>query len=129
MGCGTDLQRLFSTFANGWPGRGLLLLRSSVFAYLVYDAFARPLATPIEQPMLRFLAAAAGVFLMVGLWTPVFGGLAAILELGLALSRLADFWPAVTVSAVAAGLAMLGPGAWSFDARLFGRERISIQRH
>jgi putative oxidoreductase len=78
--------------------------------------------------MLRFLAAATGVFLIVGFWTPVVGGLAAILELWFALSHLADFWPAITVSAVAAGLAMLGPGAWSLDARLFGRKRISIRR-
>lgn len=128
MECGTDLQRLFSTFADGWPGSGLLLLRSSVFSYLVCDAFARPWATPIEQPLLRFLAAAAGVLVFVGFWTPVAGGLAAILELWLALSGLSDFWPSITVSAVAGGLAMLGPGAWSLDARLFGRKRISIHR-
>ena len=65
---------------------------------------------------------------MAGFWTPVAGGLAASLELWLALSHLADFWISITVSAVAAGLAMLGPGAWSLDARLFGRKRISIHR-
>jgi putative oxidoreductase len=99
-----------------------------VFVYLVCDAFAGPPAATIEQRISRLLAAAAGVFLIVGFWTPVAGGLAAILELWLGLSHCADFWPSITVAAVAAGLAMLGPGAWSLDAQLFGRKRISIRR-
>jgi putative oxidoreductase len=75
----------------------------------------------------RVLAAVAGVFLFVGFGTPLAGGLAAGLELWIGLSDL-NFWPPITASAIAAGLAMLGPGAWSVDARLFGRKRISIGR-
>jgi putative oxidoreductase len=99
-----------------------------VFASLAFDASTSPPAATIEQTMSRLLAAAAGVFLILGFWTPVAGGLAAILELWLGLSHQADFWPSITIATIAAGLAMLGPGAWSIDARLFGRKRISIRR-
>jgi putative oxidoreductase len=119
------LQRLFSTFANGWPGTGLLLLRISVFSYLIYDASLGS-GLHIEHMAPRLLAAVAGVFLILGFWTPLAGALAAIIELWLGLSNLKEFWPPITASAIAAGLTMLGPGAWSLDARLFGRKRISF---
>ena len=47
-------------------------------------------------------------------------------ELYLALSHLADPWMHMLVGALGVVLAMLGPGAWSLDARLFGRKRIQI---
>jgi len=75
--------------------------------------------------VVRVVAALAGVFLIIGFGTPLAGGLAAVLELWIGVSGL-NFWPSITASAIAAGLAMLGPGAWSVDARLFGRKRISI---
>jgi uncharacterized membrane protein YphA (DoxX/SURF4 family) len=39
-----------------------------------------------------------------------------------------DTWIHVFLAAIAASMAMLGPGAWSIDARLFGRKRIDIDR-
>jgi putative oxidoreductase len=98
-----------------------------VFSYLIFDALTGFTGGRVELTVLRFVAALAGVFLIIGFWTPVVGGLAAILELWIGLSNLSDFWPSITASAIAAGLAMLGPGAWSVDARLFGRKRISIR--
>jgi uncharacterized membrane protein YphA (DoxX/SURF4 family) len=38
----------------------------------------------------------------------------------------ADYWFHVLLAILAAGVAMLGPGAWSVDARLFGRRRFEI---
>jgi putative oxidoreductase len=76
----------------------------------------------------RFLAAAGGVLLLLGLWTPVAGAVTAIAECWLALANIGDLWLCIMVSTIAAGLAMLGPGAWSLDARLFGRKRISVGR-
>jgi hypothetical protein len=32
----------------------------------------------------------------------------------------------VIVASIGLSLAMLGPGAWSVDARLFGRKRIDV---
>ena len=98
-----------------------MLLRVAVSSSLVHDALTA------ELTVVRVLAAVAGVFLLVGFGTPLAGGLAAILELWIGFSDL-NFWPSITASAIAAGLAMLGPGAWSVDAQLFGRKRISIGR-
>jgi putative oxidoreductase len=52
----------------------------------------------------------------------------AVAELCLALSHASDPWMHVRLGALGAALAMLGPGAWSVDARLFGRKRIEISR-
>jgi putative oxidoreductase len=72
------------------------------------------------------VAAGAAALLLVGLWTPVVGVLMAVAELCLAFSHPADSWMHVLVGALGVALAMLGPGAWSMDARLFGRKRIQI---
>jgi putative oxidoreductase len=76
--------------------------------------------------MVHLAAAGAAALLLVGLWTPVAGVLFAIVELGLALFHPGDRWMHMLVGALGIVLAMLGPGAWSVDARLFGRKRIRI---
>ena len=72
------------------------------------------------------MAAGAAALLLLGLWTPVAGALMAIAELFLAFSHPVDPWMHILLGALGAALAMLGPGAWSVDARLFGRKRIHI---
>ena len=68
--------------------------------------------------------AVAGLLLCAGLWTPIAGGLLTILALWSAVSGGSDPWAQMQLAAVGATLAMLGPGAWSIDARLFGRKRL-----
>lgn len=84
------------------------------------------MATPPALFNLQLVAAAAAVFLLVGLWTPLAGVLTAMAELSIAFSHPADPWWHILLGALGATLAMLGPGAWSMDARLFGRKRIVI---
>jgi putative oxidoreductase len=72
------------------------------------------------------LAAIGGVLLLVGFFTPMAGGLIVIVELWTALSRADNLRTCIVLAVVGAALAMLGPGAWSLDARLFGRKRIDI---
>jgi uncharacterized membrane protein YphA (DoxX/SURF4 family) len=76
--------------------------------------------------ILQLMAVGAAALLLVGLWTPVAGVMMALAELGLAFSRPVDPRMHILLAALGASLAMLGPGAWSVDARLFGRKRIQI---
>jgi putative oxidoreductase len=121
------VQRLFSTFPGGWPGVGLAILRSAAALLAIQDGIARLLTAP--QPALGILqltAAATAALLLVGFCTPVAGGLMAVAELCLAFSHATNPSIHVLLGASGTALAMLGPGAWSVDARLFGRKRIQV---
>jgi putative oxidoreductase len=128
---GRLLQRLFSTFPNGWPGLGLLLLRVLTCIALIRYG----IASVIEEPpltivILQIIGVFAGILLLAGLWTPVAGALVAIGKVWIAFSRIfsasGDPWIAFIQAVLGAVLAMVGPGAWSIDARLFGRKRIDM---
>ena len=87
-------------------------------------------APPLPTAVLPITAVGAGILLLVGLWTPVAGALAAIVKVSIAVSRYfshsGDPWVPIVQAVLGAVLAMVGPGAWSIDARLFGRKRIDI---
>jgi putative oxidoreductase len=125
------LQRLFSTFADGWPGIGLLLLRLLTAVALIQFGIANVLESPpLTIVALQIIGIGAGILLLAGLWTPVAGALAAIAKVWIAFSQFflhtGDPWIAITQAVLGAILAMVGPGAWSVDARLYGRKRIDI---
>ena len=85
---------------------------------------------PSLSLILPIVCITSGVLLLIGLFTPVIGTLAAVMKAGLAISRFSsrsgDPWLVLTLAIVAAALAMIGPGAWSIDARLFGRKHIHL---
>ena len=125
------MQRLFSTFADGWPGVGLLLLRLLTGVALIHFGTANLReAPPLTTGVLQSIGVGAGILLIVGLWTPVAGALAAIVKVWIAFSRYSshtgDPWIPMIQAVLGAVLVMIGPGAWSLDARLFGRKRIDI---
>jgi putative oxidoreductase len=124
---GPLVQRLFSTFPEGWPGTGLLFLRAAAAIPAVQHAITGLLATPLAAHLvLQLIAAGAAALMLAGLWTPVVGVLLAVTEMVLAFSHSHDASTHILIGAFGAALAMLGPGAWSVDARLFGRKRIQL---
>jgi putative oxidoreductase len=120
------LQRLYSSFARGWPGAGLLFLRLIAAIATFHDVMSGFVSDP---NVLRILVEGmAGLLLCTGLWTPIAGGALSVVALWFAISGVGDFWAQILLATIAAGLAMLGPGAWSVDARLFGRKRLIRER-
>lgn len=121
----TSVQRLFSTFPQGRPGIGLVLLRAAVAVPLVQQAMVGLLNASPPAP-LGLIAAGAALLLLAGLWTPVAGLVVAVAELVLAWSHPRQPWAFVHFATLSTALAFLGPGGWSVDARLFGRKHIRI---
>ena len=120
------MQRLFSTFASGAPGKGLLIQRLLTGAALVYSAIALlGKDPPLVSTVAQIIGAGAGIFLVVGLWTPVMGTLIAIAELWIAFAGADNPWIPILLATLGATLALIGPGAWSIDAKLFGRKHIA----
>ena len=131
------VQRSFSTFAPGWPGVGLLVLRIALGVPLLVEGTAL-LADGRDTASLLILVAlisvAAGVALQLGysVGRGALAGAAAVIavhfsslhavRLNLFSSRIACF---LAIS-IAIALVFLGPGAFSVDARRFGRREIVI---
>ena len=96
---------------------------------LIYFAIEGLLRAAPGEPasaVLHLLGGLAGTLLIVGLWTPVAGGFVAGAQLWILFSRLfpEHGYPFEQIFLLVLGgaLALLGPGAWSVDARLFGRK-------
>lgn len=93
----------------------------------IYDGIARLMgAAPNGSVALQVTAASAGIFLLAGFWTPVAGALLAGSDIWLALSGTAHLRSSILLATIGAAIAVLGPGAWSIDALLFGRKRLDI---
>jgi putative oxidoreductase len=79
---------------------------------------------PFQTTLTSAFLAGSGLLLVAGLWTPLAGTLVAILEISQILTVDEDPVVCLLAATMAGALAMLGPGRWSIDARLFGWKRI-----
>jgi len=77
--------------------------------------------------VIPILAIITGLLLMAGLWTPVAGSLTAIIGIWRSVNHISDAWAGMLLATLGAALAVIGPGFWSLDARLFGWKRIDIR--
>ena len=119
------MRRLYSTFAGGWPGMGLLLMRLVIGCVLVLRASLRLWGDPpLNITITAAILLVAGFLLMLGLWTPIVGTSVAVIEVWKILTQPGDRWLWLLLGTVSVALAMLGPGRWSIDARLFGWKRV-----
>jgi putative oxidoreductase len=124
------VRRLFSTFAHGPPGVGLLLMRVCAGVAMVVEGVSELHAgSALGVLVLQSLSIGLGVMLLAGLWTPVAGTLMAVQALwNVFSSGHPSLW--IVLGTLGAALALIGPGAWSIDARLFGWRRLEIRdRH
>jgi putative oxidoreductase len=119
------MQRLFTTFPNSWPGAGLLWFRLILAAAILQDRTVDPAGVALWY-VFQGLELSIGVLLVFGLWTPIasvvqFLLMLVILGTGNELNGARQLIGLLYLS-----LAVLGPGAWSADAFLFGRRRMDI---
>jgi putative oxidoreductase len=120
------MQRLFSAFPNSWPGGGLLILRIAAALATILCGFGSPPMQDLSGKVFQGVAAATSALLLIGLWTPVAALLQVCLELTSAFARDALGPNPFLLGALGLSLSMIGPGAWSLDARLFGRKKIDF---
>lgn len=126
---------MFTTFPDGWPGAGLMLLRAAAGAVLITQGaayFGERHAPGFLAVVAVSAMIAIGVLLLIGLLTRF----AALLAAAVGVSSIFAWFPGsnggqthttIALSAViAVALICLGPGALSLDARLFGRREIII---
>jgi putative oxidoreductase len=102
-----------------------MLMRFVVGIALVNSPGSALLSSPaIPVRILSVLLGGAAILLIIGLYTPIVGTAVAVIESFRLLTIPADKLVYLLVATFGAALAMLGPGLWSLDARLFGWKRI-----
>lgn len=108
---------------------GLMLQRFVISAVLLYGAVTHLHATSqIESAAPQIMDICTAILLLAGLWTPVVGAIISGRELWIVFSGQSDPWMPIVLATFGAALALIGPGAWSLDARLFGRRQIKKLR-
>jgi putative oxidoreductase len=80
-----------------------------------------PMVAPIAP---QAMEAVLAIFIVIGLWTPIAGALIAAVEVWSAFVYPGNPGMAILLATLGATLAMIGPGAFSVDARLFGRKHF-----
>ena len=123
------MQKLFSAFPGGWPGLGLLLLRALVGVTLIAQIVAYFGSTKLS--MLSWVVTALVLIiascLLVGFMTPVAAIVIGLGAIALAASNVFETnQTLLNVIVLTIAIALLGPGAFSIDARMFGRREILI---
>lgn len=113
-------------FPRGGPGFALLLLRVSVAAIFLISVAKRFGVS--SAPLIFAISLLISICLVIGFLTPYLSVLICVTALiNLLISKssvdLVQIFPIID----AAVLAILGPGAYSLDARLFGL-RVSVVR-
>jgi uncharacterized membrane protein YphA (DoxX/SURF4 family) len=120
------MRRLFATFPTGAPGCGLILLRVVAALSLQADAsgqLALTAHTSVSGVGLILLSLA----LLVGLLTPAVALLSAMIEATMIMtSASAGIAFMLQGPVICVALALLGPGGYSLDARLFGSRVVVL---
>jgi putative oxidoreductase len=95
---------------------------------IAYGLMRLQTGPPAQLFIADVLGIVAGMLLLVGLWTPIAGSLVATLGIWNSITEPGNPWANIFLGTIGIALALLGPGAWSVDARLFGWKRIDVRR-
>jgi uncharacterized membrane protein YphA (DoxX/SURF4 family) len=113
-------------FPQGGPGVALLLLRISVAIVLVFHA-SRSYPLFGNHWLLWGVALLVGAMLTIGFMTPYLSAIACVAAVAALFGTSADsLYGHVSSIVDSAALALLGPGAYSIDAKLFGRRVLVV---
>jgi len=136
-GGGTSCDEHSPDTPDNWPGIGLLILRVAIGVVLIVqgvDYLVGQHSGGLVTWVVSRLAVASGVLLVIGYLTPISGVLVVLTSIGGLVLFLRNPSPhfinpalaGCVIVAVAIAIICLGPGAFSIDARLFGRREIVI---
>jgi len=128
---------MFSMFPDGWPGAGLFLLRLATGVVVVIQGvgyLTDKHEIGISGLAILLVAGAVGFLLLIGFLTRFVALAAAVVGVAGIFSWLPAPQPSAVVTPITAALyaviavaiMCLGAGAFSLDARLFGRREIVI---
>ena len=103
------MRRLYSTFAHGPAGIGLLIIRVVAGVALLTHAVMALLDSPhMGIVLFSVFLGALGLLLLVGLWTPVAGVLAAVASVaGVVVWQSADRWYCLRIGMLSLAIALL----------------------
>jgi hypothetical protein len=120
------MQRLFSMFPQGAPGFALLLLRISVAMIFLTSIADQSLVSSVPLVCAGVLLISGS--LSIGFLTPYLSVVSFVSGVAILLLN-PHSYSVVQVALLfnAAALALLGPGGYSVDARLFGL-RVTVLR-
>lgn len=127
---------IYTRFPNRGAGIGLLLLRVAIGVTLILHAglLLQFQESRIAGVAIVVIALFSGLALLAGFLTPIVSVVAFLIVAGTGFSRLAGlsggviagYQASLDVVVMAAAIVLLGPGAFSVDAHLFGRRKIII---
>jgi hypothetical protein len=116
------MQRLYSMFPSGMPGIGLLLLR------IVGIVSLQACMPTTRSPWLLATVDMVCVALGLGLLNPIGCALWLAVTIWIGFKTETPLLLSIANVMLLSALAMLGPGAYSIDARIFGRRRIDLRQ-
>lgn len=118
------MQRLYSTFPGALPGTGLLILRMAAALSLTASGL---LANDYwVGAIIWILVVTVGGCLIIGYCTPIAAAVQAASHVWALVYSDSLLGTRLVMISVGVSLMLLGPGAWSVDARLYGRRRVNL---
>ena len=129
------MERLYSQYPGGAVGLALLLLRIAIGSWLAQDGISRWIAnSSLDGSAIQIVAGALlvtlSLLLMFGVRTSVVviagAGLLVASELHTAVPDGPNWLCLLMQVLLCASVALLGPGGYSLDARLWGWRSIDI---